>query len=135
MPEKITCPKCGSDQLMPHKKGFSGKKAVAGALITGGVGILAGTIGSNKIKITCLACGHTFKPGEKPKQVLTEKEKISGNAGVGFILMLLFGIITIVCISNKGIISSIVFATLTIVFFIMWRVYKRKYQLLIQSKN
>lgn len=64
MSSEIHCPKCGSNQLTADKKGFSGKKAVAGAILTGGIGILAGTIGSNKIKITCLSCGLEFKPGE-----------------------------------------------------------------------
>jgi hypothetical protein len=63
-PDEIRCPKCNSNQLTANKKGFSGKKAIAGALLTGGVGLLAGTIGSNKIRITCLACGHVFKPRE-----------------------------------------------------------------------
>jgi hypothetical protein len=63
---QVQCPKCNSTQIVANKKGFSGKKAVAGALLTGGVGILAGTIGSNNIIITCLNCGHQFKPGEKP---------------------------------------------------------------------
>lgn len=61
---EIHCPKCNSTQLTSGKKGFSGKKAVAGAVLTGGIGLLAGTIGSNKVKITCLACGHVFNPGE-----------------------------------------------------------------------
>lgn len=74
---KVTCPKCGSDQIASSKKGFSGKKAVAGAVLTGGIGILAGTIGSNNVKCTCLACGNTFpagkgkviyEPGEAPAQ-------------------------------------------------------------------
>lgn len=60
----LYCPKCSSDQITAQKKGFSGKKAVAGAVLTGGIGILAGTLGSNKVKITCLACGHQFNPGE-----------------------------------------------------------------------
>lgn len=64
MSEEIKCPKCGSTQLTANKQGFSGKKAVAGAVLTGGIGVLAGTIGSNKVKITCLACGHVFNPGE-----------------------------------------------------------------------
>ena len=58
----ITCPKCLSDQIHAGKKGFSGKNAVAGAILTGGVGLLAGTIGSNKIVITCLSCGHEWQP-------------------------------------------------------------------------
>ena len=61
---KIKCPKCQSDQLTAQKKGFSATKAVGGAILTGGIGLLAGTIGSGKIQITCLSCGHQFKPGE-----------------------------------------------------------------------
>ncbi|MBE7510476.1 MAG: hypothetical protein HS118_09800 [Bacteroidia bacterium] len=61
---EIRCPKCGSNQLTANKKGFSGAKAVGGAILTGGIGLLAGTLGSNKVKITCLACGKEFKPGE-----------------------------------------------------------------------
>ena len=61
---KVTCPKCGSDQISANKKGFSGKKAVAGALVVGGIGLFAGTLGSKKILCTCLACGNTFKAGE-----------------------------------------------------------------------
>jgi len=45
---EIKCPKCSSTQITASKKGFSGKKAIAGAVLTGGIGLLAGTIGSNK---------------------------------------------------------------------------------------
>ncbi len=69
MEKEICCPKCGSTQLSANKKGFSGKKAVAGGILTGGIGLLAGTIGSNKIIITCLSCGNQFAPG-KPDQNL-----------------------------------------------------------------
>ena len=54
------CPKCGSDQLSANKKGFGAGKAIAGAVVTGGVGLLAGFIGSRKIYVTCLACGHQW---------------------------------------------------------------------------
>lgn len=60
---QIACPKCRSHDLYAGKKGFSGKKAVVGAIATGGIGLLAGTLGSNKIWITCLACGNKFRPG------------------------------------------------------------------------
>jgi len=73
---EIRCPQCGSHQISANKKGFSGKKAVVGGLLTGGIGILAGTIGKNKIVITCLACGKVFKPGEGKTIDLTPKEKI-----------------------------------------------------------
>ena len=62
MENQITCPKCHSTQLTANKKGFSGKKAVVGGLLTGGIGFLAGTIGSNKIVLTCLNCGNQFGP-------------------------------------------------------------------------
>ena len=61
---KIRCPKCKSTNLSSGKKGFSGQKAVGGALLTGGIGLLAGTIGSNKVQLWCLSCGNKFKPGE-----------------------------------------------------------------------
>lgn len=52
MQDEIHCPKCNSTQITANKKGFSGGKAAAGAILTGGIGLLAGTIGKNKILIT-----------------------------------------------------------------------------------
>ena len=72
---EIRCPKCGSNQITADKKGFSGTKAVAGALLTGGIGLLAGTLGSNKVKITCLSCGHQFKPGQDKAGMEAIKER------------------------------------------------------------
>ena len=96
MNEELLCPKCGSNQLSANKKGFSGQKAVAGAILTGGIGVLAGTIGSNKIKITCLACGHSFKPGadlkneQKKKQQQAETMKKPGFWIFFIVLVILF---------------------------------------------
>lgn len=59
------CPKCGSTSLTANKKGFGVGKAVVGAAMTGGIGLVAGNINRNKVKITCLNCGYQFKPGEK----------------------------------------------------------------------
>ena len=75
MEDQVKCPKCYSTQISADKKGFSGTKAVAGAAMTGGIGLLAGTIGSNKVKITCLRCGHIFNPGDRPfiKQEFDQK--------------------------------------------------------------
>lgn len=86
---QVLCPKCGSDQITANKKGFSGKKAVAGAVLTGGVGLLAGTIGSNKVKITCLSCGHEFKPGQGVKSKAEFEKK---NAGCLVIVLALFAV-------------------------------------------
>ena len=62
--EYLSCPKCGSRELHAEHKGFSGGKALAGAILTGGIGLLAGTIGSRDTEITCLKCGKKFKAGE-----------------------------------------------------------------------
>ena len=61
----IKCPKCGSTQIMGNKKGFSGGKAVGGALVLGPLGVLAGLHGSKKVVVTCLNCGHKWEPGKK----------------------------------------------------------------------
>ncbi len=57
------CPKCLSTSLTAQKKGFGFGKAAAGAITVGGLGLLAGGIGSKKIEVTCLKCGHKFTPG------------------------------------------------------------------------
>lgn len=58
------CPNCLSTHLTSNKRGFGLGKAVVGGALTGGVGLLAGFLGSGKIKISCLKCGHTWNPGE-----------------------------------------------------------------------
>jgi ribosomal protein S27E len=64
----VSCPKCGSTQITAQKRGFSGGKAVAGAVLTGGVGLLAGLHGSSNIDITCLACGKQWNPKKSTEQ-------------------------------------------------------------------
>lgn len=59
------CPKCGSTSLSANKKGFSLGKAAAGAFVAGPVGLVGGTLGANKLEVTCLNCGHKFRPGKK----------------------------------------------------------------------
>lgn len=63
-PSPIKCPNCGSTQIMGGKKGFSGGKAVGGALILGPLGVLAGLHKSKKIVVGCLSCGHKWEPGK-----------------------------------------------------------------------
>jgi RNA polymerase subunit RPABC4/transcription elongation factor Spt4 len=55
------CPKCGSTSLSANKKGFGVGKAVVGAALTGGIGLVAGNIGAKKVWVTCLNCGHRWK--------------------------------------------------------------------------
>lgn len=73
--EKLYCPFCGSSQLTANKKGFGAGKAIGGAILTGGVGLLAGFIGSGNVKITCLKCGHECKAGQLKAEPLKEEEK------------------------------------------------------------
>lgn len=92
---KIKCPKCGSNQVAANKKGFSGQKAVVGGLLTGGVGLLAGTIGSNKVKITCLSCGKEFTPGTDMKS-LKKKQQQEAEAMNSPTFWLFFAIIMLI---------------------------------------
>lgn len=62
--QPISCPKCNSTQLYAGEKGFSTGKALLGSAIFGGVGLLAGTLGSKQVMLTCLSCGHKCKAGE-----------------------------------------------------------------------
>lgn len=59
------CPNCGSvhvDMVGKSRKGFSVGKAVAGAALAGGVGLLAGFAGKkNGTEFFCYACHKTFK--------------------------------------------------------------------------
>jgi len=58
------CPKCASTSLSANKKGFGIGKAVVGAAVTGGIGLVAGNIGAKKVRITCLNCGHQWMAGK-----------------------------------------------------------------------
>lgn len=55
------CPKCGSTSLTANKKGFGIGKAAVGVMALGVYGAVAGGIGSNKVIVTCLNCGHKWK--------------------------------------------------------------------------
>lgn len=60
------CPNCLSTQIQPlaqHRKGLSVGKAVGGAVLTGGIGTLAGLLGKNtkQTDFVCMDCGKQFK--------------------------------------------------------------------------
>lgn len=61
----LKCPKCGSHEIQfvgNKRKGFSVGKAVGGAVLTGGIGTLAGFAGGKgkKNEFVCMNCGKTF---------------------------------------------------------------------------
>jgi len=60
----VYCPRCRArNALTAGKKGFSVGKAIVGGVLTGGIGLLGGFIGSKKTVITCLKCNHKWTPG------------------------------------------------------------------------
>lgn len=79
MDNQVHCPKCNSTQITANKKGFSVGKAAAGVILTGGIGLLAGGIGRNKVIITCLACGHQFKPGAKKETTVEAFQRVKSQ--------------------------------------------------------
>ena len=100
--DKLYCPHCGSSQLVANKKGFGAGKAVTGALLTGGIGLLAGFIGSGDVKVTCLKCGQQWSPGQLRTTPLSQKE-IESNKSTdnisNMIAFLLTLIIMVFCIA------------------------------------
>ena len=58
---QLACPKCGCTTLSDQKRGFGIGKAVIGAAAVGPLGLVAGNIGSKKIQVKCMHCGHKWK--------------------------------------------------------------------------
>jgi len=86
MEEQVKCPKCGSSQITANKKGYSVGKAAAGVILTGGIGLVAGAIGSGAVKITCLSCGNSWKPKklheQKKQEDLIKNQRSLAEYGV-----------------------------------------------------
>lgn len=58
------CPKCRMGFLSAVSErtgGFSGKKAVLGAVIAGPIGVAAGALGKKKTTYRCGHCGYTIE--------------------------------------------------------------------------
>lgn len=100
--DKLYCPRCGSSQLTANKKGFGAGKALTGAILTGGIGLLAGFIGSGDVKVTCLECGSTWRAGElkttpPPKRTKEQEESETlGGCAVALALLLVGVIIALI---------------------------------------
>jgi uncharacterized membrane protein YvbJ len=65
--DQVKCPRCGSAQIHAEKRGWR---------------LTTGFIGSSKIWITCLKCGHRFKPGAAGGGI--------GFMGVIFVIVVLY---------------------------------------------
>lgn len=57
----LRCPKCYSKNIKIDEVGYSAAKGIAGAVLTGGIGLLAGFHGRHKLKGKCLKCGYEWK--------------------------------------------------------------------------
>lgn len=60
--EEVRCPLCRSNQISVSKKGFGVGKAAVGALLLGPLGLAGGMLGSRKVFLSCLKCGHQWEP-------------------------------------------------------------------------
>lgn len=78
--QQVCCPMCGSTQVSAQKKGFGLGKALFGGVLTGGIGLLAGFHGSRGVLLTCLKCGHSFKPGAKQLKLKSIAKCTCGNS-------------------------------------------------------
>lgn len=96
--DKLYCPHCGSSQLVANKKGFGAGKAVAGALLTGGIGLLAGFIGSGKVKVTCLKCGCKWNAGELRTTPLPSKTDVEKDGCFDFLCISILTIMIVLLI-------------------------------------
>ena len=65
MAKQVKCPKCKSTNVQVlgnDRKGFSVGKSIAGAVLTGGVGLLVGFAGKKgKYDMFCADCGTRFQ--------------------------------------------------------------------------
>lgn len=56
------CPKCKRintmEMVSERKGGFSGGKAVAGAVLLGPLGLVGGALGKRKVAYQCSKCGY-----------------------------------------------------------------------------
>jgi predicted nucleic-acid-binding Zn-ribbon protein len=81
MEDQIKCTKCGSTQITAQKKGFSVGKAAAGVILTGGIGLAAGAIGSGTVLVTCLKCGNNWDPKKLYKEE-HKQQRPNGQVGI-----------------------------------------------------
>lgn len=62
--EWTRCPKCHQGCLRAISErtgGFSGGKAVLGAVLLGPIGVAAGALGKKKVLYQCQKCGYTVE--------------------------------------------------------------------------
>ncbi|WP_157064402.1 zinc ribbon domain-containing protein [Selenomonas sp. oral taxon 136] len=58
----LTCPACKSTNIEIERKGYGFGKGIAGVVLFGPLGALAGGIGYKDVKCLCRHCGNRFTP-------------------------------------------------------------------------
>ncbi len=100
--EQIHCPKCHSTQILADK-GFSLGKAAIGAVLLGPIGLTGGFLGSNRVFLTCLKCGHKWKAGQvtesmveqaRPTKAKVNRSTFPQRLGAGIFCALFLGLIS-----------------------------------------
>ena len=56
----MKCPNCNSNETQLEKRGFKPGDACGGAICFGPLGLLCGTMNSNKLSVHCSKCGHNL---------------------------------------------------------------------------
>ncbi|WP_296912442.1 zinc ribbon domain-containing protein [uncultured Megasphaera sp.] len=56
----LFCPKCHSRNIYIDKKGYSLTKGIVGTALLGPLGLIAGKHHSNRLRYTCMDCGHKW---------------------------------------------------------------------------
>jgi len=58
--EKVKCPKCGSEQITVTNRGYNSDWGILCCILTGGLGLLFGLIGSGEPVRVCTNCKTRF---------------------------------------------------------------------------
>lgn len=60
----VYCPKCHSTNITAQKRGFGVIRGLVGGTLlhSAAAGAVVGAAGSNKVLLTCMKCGHQWKP-------------------------------------------------------------------------
>ena len=56
-----SCPQCGCPNVTPDRRGYSVIAGIAGDLLVGPIGLLAGVVGENEIILSCTNCNHKWR--------------------------------------------------------------------------
>lgn len=87
------CPRCGAANVAADRRGFSVGKAAAGGLLLGPLGLLGGLHGRDRVRLTCLGCGHEWALGAPdPARESASPKRPAGHYSLSGLLVLLLAV-------------------------------------------